>query len=268
MKKIFFLTILLVIGAWFSISTLSFYHSALNRGQVLGASTSKTIPIEIVEDGVSKIIYTDNLIQKNILSSANVQIYPEDKITVLVRPELGIGSTIVVRHATSVTLSDQTYEKEIRTWSETVGDVLKETKIVVKGLDFVNPDSNARLENGMKINVIRVKQVFSESEVSISYETKKQDDSNTWYGSSSILQAGENGSKKIKYVTTYYNNQFYSKDIVKDTIIENPTTKIIGIGTKRRVLSSVKGYATATNLSNSTVSANYPRGTLIRITSR
>ncbi len=264
--KLIVITILLVIGGCFSASILSFYRAGLKRGQVLGASTAKVIPNQIIEDGISKIVYSNDLVLSNILDSANVKVYPEDKMTVLVRPELGIGSTIVVRHATSITLSDQDFVKDVRTWSETVGDVLKENKVVLKNSDFVNPGKDTILENGMKINVIRVKKEPSDTEVSIPYKTKKQDDPNTWYGSTSILQSGQNGSKKIEYVTTYYNRQFHSKDIVKETTIKNPTIKIIGIGTKRRVLSSVRGIATATNLSNAVVSANYKRGTLIRIT--
>lgn len=266
MKKLFLWTILIIIGAWFAISASLFYRGSVKRGQVLGESTAKVIPNQIIEDGVSKTVYENNLNLHNILASQNVTVYPEDKMTVYVRPELGIGSTIVVRHATTVYLSDQDFEKDVRTWSETVNDVLKENKIVLRGDDFVDPGKDTRLENNMTIDVIRVKKESSQTEVSIPFETKKQDDPNTWYGSSSILTPGKNGSKKIEYVTTYYNGLFHSKDVVKETVLENPTTKIIGIGTKRRVLSSVRGYATATNLANATVSATYPRGTLIRIT--
>ena len=55
--------------------------------------------------------------------------------------------------------------------------------------------------------------------------------------------------------------------MIKDEIVEKPTNKIVRIGTKVIVLSSVRGYATIYNPSSCTVvSANYKKGTSIRIT--
>lgn len=246
----------------------SFLYSANQRGKILGTHISRGQPIIITEDGVKKIAYVKSREIKDVFDELGIEVFPEDKVSYLISPVLGIGAPIMVRHASKVTIFDQDGKKEFRTWSETVAKVLTENKIKLSGKDFVKPGMDSKLKRETEIFITRVKEETITERISIDFDVEKRDDNSIYIGNSSLIQAGEMGEKEIKYQLIYYNNELVKKEKISETMIKNPITKIIGIGTKRRVYSSYSGIATGTNAVGYVVSSTYAPETKIRITNR
>lgn len=269
MKKYFLKKYLFAsLGILILIFGISFLYQARANGKVLGNSISRGQPIIITEDGVKKIKYVQSRELEDVFDELGIKVFPEDKVSYLISPVLGIGAPIVVRHASKVTVFDQDGKKEFRTWSETVANFFKENKIKLSKNDFVEPGMNAKLKRQTLIYITRVSEKTVAEKVSIDFDVEKRDDNSTYVGNSSVIQAGKMGEKEIKYKLVYHNNELFSKNKISEQVIKKPITKIIGIGTKRRVYSSYSGIATGTNKIGYVVSSTYARGTKIRITNQ
>ncbi|MDD3711660.1 MAG: hypothetical protein PHP37_03620, partial [Patescibacteria group bacterium] len=108
MKKYFLKKYLFAsLGILILIFGISFLYQARANGKVLGNSISRGQPIIITEDGVKKIKYVQSRELEDVFDELGIKVFPEDKVSYLISPVLGIGAPIVVRHASKVTVFDQ-----------------------------------------------------------------------------------------------------------------------------------------------------------------
>jgi hypothetical protein len=123
----------------------------------------------------------------------------------------------------------------------------------------VEPGSN-------KILITRVEVAEIQMHETLPYQTKKIDDPNLDRGKQTVSQKGKIGTKTLTYRVRRENGVEVSRSLIKSENDPKPQDEIIKVGTRVVVLSSRRGIATATKLAGAVVSANYKRGTLIRIT--
>lgn len=187
------------------------------------------------------------------------------KVVNLVDPRFGLGGIQAVFVAPQYQVNDGGEALTCPSFYKSVGDILTDCSIILAKEDTVEPD----LLSPPGINTIKITRVSVaelEQFETLPYQTKTIDDPNLERGKQKVEQAGKYGKKRLVYQIRRENGVEVSRTVIKEEIVEKPENKIIKNGTKVVVLSSVRGVATATNLSNAVVSANYKRGTLIRIT--
>jgi len=78
-------------------------------------------------------------------------------------------------------------------------------------------------------SVIEVKTI-TETE-NISFKTEETTDSNLEKGKTSIVQAGKEGKREIKYEVTYEDDVEVSRKKISETVIVKPVNKIVAVGT-------------------------------------
>ncbi|HLC38960.1 MAG TPA: G5 domain-containing protein [Patescibacteria group bacterium] len=212
-----------------------------NSAQVLGAQISAK-PIIIIDNGVESQYFVTESRLAEIYDEIGLKIYPEDRVTVLVDPQLGLGTQIRIRRATAIWVNDGGIPKIFRTWKETVGQLLDEKQIKIGQLDRLTPSLETTLTDNLKVVIVRVKQKEQTEMVSIAFETNYKNDASLYIGQNRVERSGANGKKEVLFRLTFENNQLVSKDSIKEKIITEPTTKIVLRGTRKKVTVRCAGY--------------------------
>jgi len=196
---------------------------------------------------------------------ASISLY--DRVVNLIDPKFSPIGISAVFTAPKYKIIDQSTSYDIYSFKRRVGDILSGGGVVLAKEDVVDPTPEDSLSLGTNtIKITRVSVAEIEKFVSLPYQTKKIDDPDLERGRQIVSRNGKSGKKLLLYRVRRENGVEVERNFIKEEIVEKPQNKIISVGTKIVVLSSVSGIATTTNLSSAVVSANYPRGTLVRIT--
>lgn len=192
--------------------------------------------------------------------------YKEDRITITPDLSDGLGSRIVINRAPLYKIKDGKNQIEIRSWQETVGALIKESKVPELGLDDkVNFALDEKLENNMEITIIRVAKTTVIEQETIGYKTVTKSNSSVEKGNKKILQSGKSGTKNNYYLVTREDGVQISKVFTKAEVTAQPVDEIVEVGTKIITLDS--GKATWYISSNEMIAAHnsIPRGTKVRV---
>lgn len=177
-----------------------------------------------------------------------------------------------IYRAPKYTVYDGNTPIEIYSFKRGVNEILADGGVELAIEDVVDPPRGALMSSpvnaGKTIKITRVVEAEIEKFEPLPYQTKEIDDNTLECGLRKTTQEGKVGQRRLLYLVHRENGAETSRKLIKDEITQKPQDKIIKVGTKVVVLSSVSGTATATNLANAVVSANYKKGTLIRITNR
>lgn len=193
--------------------------------------------------------------------------YKEDRFSSVPTINMGLGSVIKLYRAPRYMVIDGSKTLELRSWKETVGELLVEKDIILGKEDKINFSTNFELEPAMNIKIIRVAKTEVIERESIDYKLVEREDPNLERGKTRVEQYGEEGVRELTYEVIRENGEEISKTLLKNETTKEPLNTIKYYGTKVTVLSSVRGDATLTNYyPNGIVSPHYKVGTLVRIT--
>lgn len=210
--------------------------------QVAGAKSSAVTPVVIIDNGVKMSAYCSGKSVEEIFGELGISCFPEDRIKAFPDPAIGLGTTITIRRATPVVIYDGLKHIFLRTFSDTVKEVLKEKKIKIGAKDKINHNLETELVNNIKIVIVRVREKMIAKMETIDFETKYQDDPSTVKGKQYVSQAGARGSKKVKYKITYENGIEIKREIVSEKIIKEAKTEIVMVGTRPIITTYCGGY--------------------------
>ena len=254
--KIFLVFVFLIIVVFL------FKNATNNEPRVLGAQAPVKKPVLLIDNGIEFQFMSAESELADVFSDIGIEVYPEDKVSVLVDPVLGLGTRIKIRRATAVTINDGGKIKTLRTWKETVKQLLDEKGIKLSDLDRVSLSLDTTLTSDMEITIVRVRTEETTEKLAIAFKTVYKDDPNTYIGRSYVSQSGKNGEKEVVFKLTYENEQLASKEPASETILTKPQNKIICKGTKP--------YSVQMGLASwhpgATASRRYSRGTILKVT--
>jgi len=191
----------------------------------------------LYEEGQSRMIIFSGYNEPiDVLRQNNIFLYPEDRIEKELVTDFykdqAVGIKIKVVRAPVIYINVDGARKEIRSWSKTVAEVLKEGNILVGEKDEITPTFAEAVVNNTEITIVRV----AESEVVeteiIPFKTSTIEDPTTYIGKSYVKQEGVNGSKENAYLLRSENGILVSKELIYSKILSNPAAKIIVKGTK------------------------------------
>ncbi len=166
------------------------------------------------------------------LEALEVTLHPEDRWTAIPDPTLGIGSTIEIVRATPVTVVDGGEERQFRTWSATIGELLAEQGIELDGDDRLSHEPQTPLAQNLEVTITRIG-VHEETETeAIDYRTLTRSDPNLEKGSARVGQVGKNGTRTKTFQVTYENGAQVSRELVANEVTTEPVDEIVYEGTK------------------------------------
>lgn len=185
------------------------------------------------------------------------------KLINLVRSGMGLGSVQIKLIAPTYEIEDGPSKSAFTSFKRGVRGILDEAGIILAKEDRVEPSLD-QLASNKKIKITRVMEAEIEEFESVPYQSKEISDPNLERGLTSIDQVGSSGKRRLLYSVRRENGIEVSKKLISNEIVEPVQNKVVRVGTKIVVLSSVSGEASWTK--GVTAMREYRRGTLIRVT--
>ena len=124
----------------------------------------------------------------------------------------------------------------------TIKDVLKENNVILSYLDYIKDHHiEDRIREGIKIEIIRVREEFDTELEEIPFKLKTRNNRNLDISVEKVIQDGVNGERRITYKTTYENGENIKREVVKKEIVKKSIDKIVEKGTKASVKKISRG---------------------------
>lgn len=223
--------------------------SGLTVASVGFVSVYKPVQIKIGDQLIRTFTYTGTV--QDVLDKHKLVIDQKDKVVPPLDSKVEKHSMINVKKAQEVVLLVDGKEKKIKTAEDSIGDMLEAEKVVLDGLDRVEPSLETEIERGQNIEVVRVDEEILTDTQDIDFEvtTKKNDKLDK--SVKKTVQEGVVGKKEIKTRVVYENGEEVAREIVSETVVEEPTTKIIEEGTRVTFASSSRGPSSSGGSSSS-----------------
>lgn len=159
--------------------------------------------------------------------------YLEDKFTAFPDIKMGIGSKITLYRAPVYIITDGKKKITVRSWGETVREILTDGKIKDLGVDDkINFSLDTEAELNMEIRITRVARTNVIEAEPISFSITKKENANLEKGTKNILQAGQDGVRTKTYLVIREDGEEVSRTLTKSEVTTAPVNQIIEVGTK------------------------------------
>lgn len=192
--------------------------------------------IQLVVDGRITTVETHGALLHEVLDEQAISLTPQDEVSMPLNGLLQDGDRIIIKRAIPVTVNADGKQNTIFTTQDTVGNVLKETGISIKGEDTVQPSLDTKLVGQEEIRVVRVtKQTVKQTE-NRAFRVIKTADPSLEKGDNRVLQSGASGIVVHHIEKVYEDGKFVSKKVIKKEVQRKTKDKIIAVGTKKVVV--------------------------------
>ncbi len=215
------------------------YGDSVNYSKFTGEDGSKIfikrgVKVNIESfDGTTHTIYTSGTVS-DAIKAADITLRKGTALNYAADQLLEDGMTIEIYDIYKVVFKadGKTFTKVVS--GKTVADALDMAGITLSGEDFVVPSAQNLLKKNMSVEVFRVTvEERTENEV-IKHETEYSYNDSLYREDKKVLVEGADGAKAIVYEDCYVNGQLASTTVVSESVVTQPTTEIIEVGTKVR----------------------------------
>lgn len=202
----------------------------------------------IVVDGKNVVALQDEAAAKAVLESlkapylsGNLETLEFDKpVSILksfVPVSIFMNQNDATRYLMGVSYSKSQYVVE---QNDTFWSISKKYNISPEKIAELNPGINpSKIKLGQTLNVLEPKPILNvktvknvEYENQIAYNTKRIEDNGIYKGRTTVVQDGNEGKSKVLAKVYCLNGKEIERKILQETVLSNPTEKIIKIGTK------------------------------------
>ena len=181
---------------------------------------------------------------------------------------LSSGTHILIVRAHDITIMVDGNEKHMRTQSLSVEEALRDAGVIVDEDDIVKPGRETLVVAGMRIDVTRVRIEEQTAEKPIAYEKKVNGDDSLSWRKTIVTTKGENGTKRLTYRVSLYDDKEINRRLVNTETIKEPTTEVTTQGTFVKTGKSHQGGASWYAFTGTMAAANpwLPMGSFVRVT--
>lgn len=196
-------------------------------GKIIGACNSE----EGAKQAIALLTASDNTnIKKQLLTDVKISFDAVDASDLCTPEELAARlRRYETKHTTHVIAKGETAKSICNTYGMTRAELRE-----------LNPEINtSKLIAGEELVVLKAAPIVSVKEyqhvtetVSIPYETQEIKDSSLYVGKKSVKTNGVAGSKQVVADVTYVDGEVTERIVLSETIISQPVTKVVLVGTK------------------------------------
>ncbi len=202
----------------------------IDSGMSIEWEQAKEIVISV--DGNQSNVWTTENVVKNILEEANIEVTEHDLVSQSLDTEVGADNKIDIQKAFQLTLVDGLEERQVWSTSTTVANFLNQQGIQLNESDRVDKSLEKVITPNEKIAVVRVEKVTDVVEESVDFAVEKKNDSSLVKGIEKVVTEGKEGKVERTYSTVKENGEVVSKSVTSEKVVQNPTTKVVAVGTK------------------------------------
>lgn len=202
-------------------------------------ATDSRHPIEVFQVGVGS-----GETENDVLAQLPTTIYPEDRVRFLIDPKFGLGTVVHIERALPLAIKDGKRVISVRTWDNTVSELLDSVNRELGNLDKANYKGSDALALNMTIEITRVAKVQITKKEVINFETVEKNDPNEYRGVTKVAEPGEKGERTKTYEIIREDGEEVSRKLIKDEVTKKPKNKVIVTGTKIKIGKTLRGFAT------------------------
>ena len=186
-----------------------------DNGSVITVKTMKTTVSEVLEQNAVKLEPYDYI---NLKLSARLQKLKKTEI--------------YIKRAVPVNVYADGQRERIMTYRDTVREVLADCSISLSGkdrLDEVGMDDP--IARDMDIRVVRVKEEVVSEQLPVPFRTVSKENNRLDKGSERTAKEGKEGIREKLFKVVIEDGREISRELLKDSIIQNPVDKVVEFGT-------------------------------------
>lgn len=192
-------------------------------------SNIKTVTV-VIDGNSTKVITFKDTIEK-ALAKENITLGPKDKIDPAIDSKVIDKSTITIKRAVNVKVAVDNKEVDILSAEENVDSMLKAEGIVLNDLDKLSLEKEAKLAEGLKLEIVRVEVKELSDTEAIAFSTVVKSNSSLPNTQRKVTQEGKEGEKKTTFSVTYENGKEVLRKVISEVVSKKPKEKIIVQGT-------------------------------------
>ncbi|MBG0854669.1 DUF348 domain-containing protein [Streptomyces spinoverrucosus] len=142
------------------------------------------------------------------------------------------GLALDVRTERSVTVMADGRARTIRTNAATVGEVVEEAGITLRGQDTTSVPQDSFPRDGQTVTVLRITGGNETREEEIPFEVRRIEDPTVFKGTEVVEQAGQPGLRRVTYSVRTVNGVRQKPRRLRTELVREPTARIVKVGTK------------------------------------
>ncbi|NCU41732.1 MAG: hypothetical protein EOM19_03335 [Candidatus Moranbacteria bacterium] len=222
MKKFFFFTfILFFILVFFLLKT--FIWDVLSSEEEYGERVLNGT-ITFIDNGrIFPFVFSEEVTIKDVFEKANIQeLSSKDSIFPSLETSISSGMNIWIYRNKSIKFYFEGRLQNIETFAQTVQSFLSERAVILKENDFVLPEKDTLIQNGMEIEVVRVEILEEKKYESIAFPKVELKDDTLGWRERKVLQKGVKGEKEFVYNVTYHNGEEIKRNLLVTHITKEP----------------------------------------------
>ena len=184
--------------------------------------------VYIVDDGETILTYTTETDANEILDRQGITVSEHDQVSFSSPNDHYLEVTIHRAFPVSITADGKTIHRMVT--GGTVDQLLMEENLDLDGDDLINCRLDQALEEGDSIVIQRVQRQETVDLVPIAYEEVDKSTSLLRYGTSRLIQSGQEGEKRLTYVETTIDGVVHERQLVGEDVLRQPVSEITLVG--------------------------------------
>jgi uncharacterized protein YabE (DUF348 family) len=190
--------------------------------------------VVINDNGNEIAIKTMKATVREVLEQTGITVAGEDYISMPFDAKLAKiqESIIEIKRAVPVSIKVDGKEYDVKTYKDTVKEVLSDNAIGVDDNDkFVESQLGDKIVPNMDISIVRVDEKTVTEASSIPFKTITKENNRMDLGTKNTIREGKEGVREKIYTVVYENGKQMAKQLLKDIVSANPLDKIVEVGT-------------------------------------
>ena len=192
-------------------------------------------PVTVIDGAKRLRVTTAYQTPKQIAQAADIVLYPEDTIETHSGGDLlvnGADTILEINRATPILLTLYGKQTEVRTHATTVGDVLKEKKIVIGKDDTLSVAINTPITEGLHVELWRNGTQTVSIEEDVDFTVEKIQDANRDVGYREVKEPGKKGKRNVTYEIDMLNGQEVRRQEIASVVTKEPKKQVEVVGAK------------------------------------
>lgn len=208
--------------------------------------------VAVVVDGQTSRMRTQATSVAGLLRQAGVPLGAGDVVTPVASSPVSSGMTVIVRHATPVTLNLGGEAVALNVVGRSVADALVAAGIDPSANPAVSPALSTTLQRGMTITAPKVFARVSHEQVKLPFGRSTTRDPFLPAGVRKVVKKGRSGSALRLYRSLVANGVEGPRVLTAEKTVDLPVDEIVAIGTASRLVGNRAIVAGARSLAGST----------------
>ncbi len=195
-------------------------------------------PVLVVDGSTRVKVMTAFQTPDQIAKDAGISLYPEDIATLSQIEDQdivsdGAGLKLTIKRAIPITLDLYSQATPVRTQAATVGDMLREKKIVLTTKDHVVPPLNTPITAGMTVQIWREGKQTITTQEAVPFASQTVQSGDYPLGYQAVQTPGQNGLATVTYeIVLDSSGQIVSKTEIARIVTVQPVTQVQVLGVK------------------------------------